>query len=119
MEVGDKVEQEEKSCLVQRVEDFVDAGGRELSEGADGVELLVVDSIAYASVFLRNRYYGARVRRGGVLDEPGRKVLVDDGIWRLAHARVRPVGAGGDRGAVRRHGDLERNQGARYNAHPI
>ena len=34
-----------------------------------GVELLVVDRDAIASVILRNSYHVAGVRRGGVLDE--------------------------------------------------
>lgn len=60
----------------QGIEDLVDARDGELSEGADWVELLVVDRNSDADIFVRNRYHRGGVRRSGVLDEVGRQVLV-------------------------------------------
>ena len=47
-----------------------------------------------------------------MLDEAGGQVLVDDSSRLLGNDRVHPIGAGGDGGALRMGGDLERGQGA-------
>ena len=46
VEGGDEVEQGKYASFTQGIEDLVDAGDEELSEGADGVQLLVVDGDA-------------------------------------------------------------------------
>ena len=85
---------------------------RGLVRGTDDVELCVVDSESYAVNSLGNSYDGAGVWRSGAPNEPGRKVLVDDGIGMFGNDRVHPVETRGDGGAARRHGDHKWDQGA-------
>ena len=45
VEGGDQVEKGENAAFAQGVQDLVDARDGKLSEGADGVQLLVVDGV--------------------------------------------------------------------------
>ena len=59
VEGGDQVEKGKNVAFAQGVQDLVDAGDGKLSEGADGVQLLVVDGFSDASILLRNADHGA------------------------------------------------------------
>ena len=111
MEGGDKVVQEKTCVLYPKIRGLRRRGGLGVAREADGVQLLVIGGDA--SIFLRNGDHWAGVGRSRVLDEAGGQVMVDDSIRLLGKDRVHPVGAGGDGGAVRWDGDLERDQGAR------
>ena len=100
-----------RASFTQGVEDFVNAGDWELREGADVVQFLQI--CGDASIFLGDGDHWAVVWRSRVLDEAGGQVLVYDSIRLLGKDRVHLVVAGGDGGAVRWDGDLERGQGAR------
>ena len=50
VEGGDQVEQGKNTAFAQGVEDLIDAGVGELFEGADGVQLLIVDGDGEASI---------------------------------------------------------------------
>ena len=93
MEGGDEVEQGKCASFTQGIEDLVDAGDGELSEGADGIQLLIIYGDADASILLGDGYHGAGIRRSRMLDETGGKRLVDDSIGFLGQDRVHPVGA--------------------------
>ena len=84
-----------------------------MSEGADGVQLLVVDGDADASILPGDGCHGAGVWRSRMLDEDGGQALVDDGIGFLGQDRVHPEAVGGDGCTVRPDGNLEGDQDAR------
>ena len=50
------------AAFAQGVQDLVDAGDGKLTEGADGVQLLVVDGDSDASILFRNGDHGAGIR---------------------------------------------------------
>lgn len=74
-----------------------------MAEGEDGVEFLVVHSDAKFSISLGDDHNGAAVVRGGVLDEPGGEVFVEDGIYLFRDDWVHAVWFGAHRGAVGRN----------------
>ena len=113
VERGDEVEQERDAPFAQGIEDLVNAGDGESSEGADGVQLLVVDGDVDASILLGGDNHWAGIWSSGMPDEAGGQILVDDGIGFFGQDWVHPAAAGGDGGAVRRDGDLEWYEGAR------
>ena len=80
MERENQVEQGEGATFAQGVENLVDAGDGELSEGAGGVQLLVGNGDPDASVFFRYGDHVTEVGGGGVLDQAGGQVLVEDGV---------------------------------------
>ena len=112
VEGGDQVENGENAAFAQGVQDLVDAGDGKLSEGADGVQLLVVDGDPDASILLGDGDHGAGVGRSGMLDQAGGQVLVKDGVRLFGEYGVYPVWTGGDRGAARGYGNLEGDKGA-------
>ena len=111
VEGGNQVEQGEDAAFAEGVENLVDAGDGELSEGADGVQLLVVNGDADASVFLRYGDHGAGVGGGGALDQDVGQVLVEDGGRLFGEDGVDAVWAGGNRNGVWRHGNVEGDKG--------
>ena len=52
---------EKNAAFAQGVQDLVDAGDGKLSEGADGVQRLVVDGYSDASILFRNGDHGAGI----------------------------------------------------------
>lgn len=68
MERRYRVEQKEYVPLSQGIEDFVDAGGGNLSKGADRVKLLVIGRSSDVTVMFRDRYHWAGVRGSRRLD---------------------------------------------------
>ena len=62
VERGDQVEEGENAPFSQCIKDLVAAGDGKLSEGADGVQLLVVDGDADTAVLLRDGDHGAGIR---------------------------------------------------------
>ena len=59
----------EDASFSQGIEDLVDVGDGELSEGVDRVKRFVVDRNPDDAVFLRNRYHRAGVRGGRRLND--------------------------------------------------
>ena len=94
VEGGDEVAQGKYASVAQGSNDLVNAGDGGLSEGPDGVQLLVVDGDADASILPGNGYHWAGVWRSGMPDEAGGQVLIDDGIGLFGQDWVYHVGAG-------------------------
>ena len=80
MEQRNQVEQGKHLSLAQRIHNLVHARDGQLAETADLVEFLVVDRDPNASVLLRDDRQRDGVRRGRVLDQACRQVLVQGGV---------------------------------------
>ena len=100
MERRNQVEQGKHPSLAQRVQNLVHARDGQLAEAVDLVELLVVNSDPYASRLLRDGHQRARIRRGRVLDQASREVLVQGGVDSFGQNWFDPVGPGSDRRAT-------------------
>ena len=111
MERRNQVEQGKHSFLAQRVQDLVHAGEGQLAEAAELVEFLVADSDPNTSRLLQDDHQRARIRRGRVLDEACREVMVQGGANFLSQNSVDPVGPGSDMCSTFRDRNLERHQG--------
>ena len=96
VEGGDQVEEGENTAFARGVQDLVNAGDGKLSEGTDGVQLLVVDGDPDAAILFRDSDHGAGVGRSGMLDQAGGQVLVMDGVRLFGEYGVYPVWTGGD-----------------------
>ena len=112
VEQGDQIEEGKHLSLPQGVEDLVYARNRQLAEAATLVEFLVIHGELNASRLLPDDLQGARVRRGRVLDQAGRQVLVLGGLHLLAHNGIDAVRPGRDRSASFRDRNYERHQRA-------
>ena len=77
------------------------------------LNFLVVDRDPNAFRLLRDDHQRARVRRGRVLDQACRQVLVQSGVDFLGQNWVDPMGPGSDGRATFRNRNLERYQGTR------
>ena len=108
MERRDQVKEGENAATAELIQDFVDPGYGELSEDTDVIQLLVVDSETNPARFLGYDDHRARVGRGGVLYEPGRKVFVQNSVHLLGHDGIHAIGARGHWWASRRNRNLER-----------
>ena len=78
----------------------------------DLVELLVVDCDTDAARLFWDAHKGARPRRRGVLNEAGREVGVQDGVYLFGEDRIKPVGARLNRLGPRGYLDFKRSKGA-------
>ena len=76
--------------------DLIYAGDRQLVEAADRVEFLVVRRDQNASRLLRDGHQWARVRRGRVLDQADREVLVQGRVNIFCQNTVDAVWSGRD-----------------------
>ena len=113
MERSNQVEQEKHWSLAQRGQNLVHARDGQLAEAADLVEFLVVDRDPSASRFRRDDHQPARVRRGRVLGQTCRQVLVQGGVDFLGQNLVDPMGPGSDGRAAFRDRIFEKHQGTR------
>ena len=89
----EKVEHGENRTAAEGVKHPVDAGNRNLRNLGDLVQFLVVDCDADAIRFLRDPHEGARPRRRGVLNETGREIGVQNGVYLFGEDWVKFVGA--------------------------
>ena len=96
MERRNQVEQRKHPYLAQRVQNLVHARDGQLAEAVDRVEFLLVDRDPNASRLLPYDHQRARVRRGRVLDQACRQVLVQGGVDLLGQNLVDPMGPGSD-----------------------
>ena len=109
MEQKNQIEQGKHPFLAQRVQDLVHTGDGKLA-AASLVEFLVVDDSPNASRLRRDDHQQARLRRGRVLDQACREVLVQESVDFLGQNWVDPVVPGSDRRAAFRDRSLERHQ---------
>ena len=100
MERRNEVEEGKHPSLAQRVQDLVHARDGQPAEAADVVEFPVVDGDPNASRLLQDDHQRAQMRRGRVLDQASREVLVQGGVNFLGQNRVDEVGPGSDRRAT-------------------
>ena len=73
---------------------------------------MIVDGDADVARFFCNAHKGARPRRRGVLNEAGREVGVQDGVYLFGEDRIKPVGARLNRLGPRGYLDFKRTEGA-------
>ena len=103
----EKVERGENRTAAEGVKHLVDAGNRNLRNLGDLVQFLVVDCDADAARFLRDAHKRARPRRRGVLNETGREIGVQNGVYLFGEDWVKSVGARLDRLGPTRHLDFK------------
>ena len=115
MERRNQVEQRKHPSLAQRVQDLLNARDGQLAEAADFVNFFVVDGDRNASRLLRDDHQRARLRRGKVLDQACRGVLVEGDVDIVGQHWVDQVEPGSVRHATFRDRTIERHQGARTN----
>ena len=87
---------------------LVDAGDRNLRNLGDLVQFLVVHCDSDPARFLRDAHGGARPQRRGVLNEAGREIGVQIGIYLFGEDWVKSVGTRFDRLSPQRPLDFER-----------
>ena len=75
----------------------------------DLVQLLVVDGDADAARLFWDAHEGARSRQRGVLNETGREVGVQDGVYLFGEDRIKLVGARLNRLGPRGYLDFKRS----------
>ena len=111
MKQRNQIEQGKYPSLTQGVQDLVHAGDGELAEGADLVEFLLVDEDPNAPRLIRDDHQRDRIRRGRVLCQACREVLVQGGVNFLRQNRVDPLGSGSKMRAAFPDRNLRRHQG--------
>ena len=104
----EKVEHGENRTAAEGVEHLVDAGNRSLWDLGDFVELLVVDCDADAARVFWDAHKGARSRRCGVLNEAGREIGIQYGVYLFGEDRIKSVGARLNRLGPRGYLDFKR-----------
>ena len=99
MKGRDDVEQEgEGASFTQGIADPIDTGGGEPPEGADSVNLRVIDGDTGASTLVGDEFCGAGVWRSRMIDEAGGQEPVEDIIDLFGGDDVDAIWPGGDGG---------------------
>ena len=104
----EKVEHGQNRTAAEGGKHLVDAGNRNLRNLGDLAQFLVVDGDTDATRFLGDAHEGARPRRRGVLNETGREIGVQNGVYLFGEDCIKSVGARLNRLGPWRHLDFKR-----------